>query len=376
MVTNRLPIGIYVARIKSKKYIGVYLNHLENGDVSYSITYKDSSNKLVRATIGKKSNGITESFSYNKRAEYINQIKHGIDPLVHKKKKKITLLNDLADIFFTDKSDINKTNERQKGKYNLHINPVLGNKDINSIGKSDVLKLQKSLKAKEKAPKTVNGIITLLKSIINYNIKEKDLTIINPCIGIKSLKENDKRERYLTLTEVTQLIDKVYDNETLYHFIKISLTTGARLEGTLHIQKKDVNLSDNSITINDLKNESTYTGFYDDKYKIEIQNYIMNLKKNDYLIGGRSAPIPGRTMRRWLKPKLDELFNVGLDADDSKYRVVIHTLRHTFASQLAIAGVPILTIKKLMHHADIEQTMRYAKLSPDQGKDVVKGLYK
>ena len=93
------------------------------------------------------------------------------------------------------------------------------------------------------------------------------------------------------------------------------------------------------------------------------------------MIGGNSEQIPGRTMRRWLKPTLDKLFNVGLEIDDAKNRVVIHTLRHTFASQLAIKGVPIFTIQKLMNHAKIDMTMRYAKLSPDAGKDAVRELF-
>ena len=55
-------------------------------------------------------------------------------------------------------------------------------------------------------------------------------------------------------------------------------------------------------------------------------------------------------------------------------RVYFHTFRHTFASLLAIKGTPIYTIMKLMDHADINQTIRYAKLSPDSGKDNVFGL--
>jgi integrase len=54
---------------------------------------------------------------------------------------------------------------------------------------------------------------------------------------------------------------------------------------------------------------------------------------------------------------------------------VIHTLRHTCASRLAINGTPIFTIKELMNHYDIEQTMRYAKLAPDSGKKNVINLY-
>ena len=54
---------------------------------------------------------------------------------------------------------------------------------------------------------------------------------------------------------------------------------------------------------------------------------------------------------------------------------MIHTLRHTFASHLAIKGTPILTIKKLMNHSDINHTLRYAKLGSNSGKDIVKKLY-
>ena len=363
-----------MSRIKTNS-TGVYFNRLKNGDISYSITYKNEYGKLKRFNVGKKSNGINQTYAKNKRAEFINIINLGEDPLAHKKKKNQIVLDDLANIYFEDKADENKTNDRQRGKYNLHIQPILGTKNIQTISKDDVIKLQKVIKSKNRAAKSVNGIITLLKAIINYNIKEKSLKLINPCIGVKLLKEDDKREKYLSLEEVQDLLGEVCNNEILYHFVKMALTTGARLEGILHIQKKDINLNGNSITIKDLKSGGTYTGFYSDEYKIKIENYSKHLKKNDYFIGSHTMPVAGRTMRRWMKPVLDKLFNEGLDSKDAKHRVVIHTLRHTFASQLAIAGVPILTIKNLMNHADIEQTMRYAKLAPDQGIDAVKGLY-
>ncbi len=77
-----------------------------------------------------------------------------------------------------------------------------------------------------------------------------------------------------------------------------------------------------------------------------------------------------------IRPVLNKLFNIGLSVNDRKNRVVIHTLRHTFASHLAINGTPIFTIQKLMNHRDIKMTMRYAKLAPDSGMDMVKELYK
>ena len=76
-----------------------------------------------------------------------------------------------------------------------------------------------------------------------------------------------------------------------------------------------------------------------------------------------------------LQPILNVLFNSELDIKDRQNRVVIHTLRHTFASHLAINGTPIFTIQKLMNHKDINMTLRYAKLAPDSGRDFVEKLY-
>lgn len=71
---------------------------------------------------------------------------------------------------------------------------------------------------------------------------------------------------------------------------------------------------------------------------------------------------------------LNDLFNKGLDENDRKNRVIFHTLRHTFASHLAINGTPIFTIQKLMNHKDIKMTLRYAKLSPDSGREAIEKL--
>ena len=93
---------------------------------------------------------------------------------------------------------------------------------------------------------------------------------------------------------------------------------------------------------------------------------VINLNLNDKLF--TSNP------ERRLRNKLDELFNHGIDFDDRKNKIVFHSLRHTFASHLAINGTPIFTIQKLMNHKDIKMTLRYAKLSPDSGRDAVSNL--
>jgi integrase len=49
-------------------------------------------------------------------------------------------------------------------------------------------------------------------------------------------------------------------------------------------------------------------------------------------------------------------------------------LRHTFASDLVMAGVDIRSVQTLLGHRDITMTMRYAHLSPAHLRDAISKL--
>ena len=51
-----------------------------------------------------------------------------------------------------------------------------------------------------------------------------------------------------------------------------------------------------------------------------------------------------------------------------------HTLRHTFASRLVMAGIDIRTVQELMGHKTIAMTLRYAHLSPDHKRKAMATL--
>jgi len=54
--------------------------------------------------------------------------------------------------------------------------------------------------------------------------------------------------------------------------------------------------------------------------------------------------------------------------------VTFHTLRHTFASHLAMADTTLYAIQKLLGHANIRTTERYAHLAPSYLKQPVERL--
>lgn len=367
--------------IKSKKYPGVYYRELADGDRSYYIliTIND---KNIRQSIGRKSEGYSEVDADALRTDIKQRVKYGDEaletlPFVRsRKKKKNPTLSELSEKYISSKIISKATTV----EYNTILKYLdadgIGLKDPSNIKIDDIQALQQKLNNEGKAAATINKYLGFIKSVYNYGIRQGNLKNGNPVLAIKKIKENNERQRHLSQDETTALYDAVKHNQTLYLFSLISLQTGARLESVLHIQAKDIDLLHDSITLHNIKSHRTYTGFLADELKeILTDRLSKNTNPNEYIISFNGSQTTVRQIQCRLKPIIDKLFNQGLDAKDRKNRAVIHTLRHTFASHLAIKGVDLYKIKKLMDHSNIKETERYAKLAPDSGKESIRRIF-
>ena len=347
----------------------------ENGkevDKTYIIRYRENDIDRMK-TIGKYSQGIRINYCKHIRNEILMKLRLGEEPptIIKKKKKNIIKLDDFAEVYFKEKEDEVKDIEKIKRSYINHIKPFLGHKAVDEITSDNIKEIQK-LKRKVLAERTINALIQIIGAIYNVAIQKEIFKGNNPVNkSVKRINVDNKRERYLTIEEINILLDEVKHEEYLHVFVQIALQTGGRMGTILSITKKDIKIESNSIQLKDHKNNSTYLGFFNDELKYLLQTRIKNLNANDLIINRGQQVIQDRLTKIYNKH-----FNVGLANDDRKNRVVTHTLRHTFASHLAIKGTPIYTIQKLMNHKDITMTLRYAKLAPDSGKDMVLNLYK
>ena len=358
--------------ISSRKYGSkVQLNHLSNGDISYYIVYKIS-DKTVFKKVGKKSEGINETKCVELRNQILSEIRHGID--LSQKSIKTLDFNKLAEIYFLSNESHNKSNRKYQLMYEKHIKYSFGDVVISKLNDDLIYQLQSLKKAENLSDSTINIIVKLIRRIVGFAIK-KGIIQYSPFKNIKLFKVNNSRLRYLNQNEIQELNKLVSDDNVLNLFVKIALTTGARANSILSIQKKDINLENRTITLKDFKRNNTYLAYINNELLDLISIQIENFNLNDYLVSEDGNFISYQKIYKKLFKILD-VFNTGLEKKDRANRVVIHTLRHTFASHLAIAGVSIQKIQKLMNHKDIKQTLKYAKLNKDSGRDYVEELYK
>ena len=372
------------------KFTGVYYRDLQNNDRVFIITYK-LNGKSKKEKVGTDREGVTAAYASKIRAKRtsVDRLKEDAPMMQNKKMPTFDECFELYVKKINNKSDTQNT----IGRYNLHVKEIFGHLKIDEIS----MKLLENFRQKSRekiskktgrayASKTINDWINIVGTVVNYMINHHDLNIKNLAYS-KSIgreKVDNDRERYLELEEIEK-VWQVLNNrvgaafkenvtENMKIFFALSLSTGARLNSVLTIAKADINLTQNTITIKNHKSNRTYTGYLHPKYKDLIAERMKNISPIDYVVNGDPKPLHRVSPFKIFKKIFDDNFNVGLDPGDTKRRVVIHTLRHTFASQLAIQGTPIYTIMRLMDHADISQTIRYSKLSPDSAKDSVFSL--
>ena len=378
---------------KVKKYVGVYYHTAKDGTKTFHIRGKIKG-KNYTEVIGSTREGITAQYASNVRSKKHGIIKLGEDSPLHT--VTVYTFNEASDLYF-HATRHKKNTANSQSVYTKHLQQPMGNLTLEELtptvistyqaDKLDQKIIRKLPNGKLKplnrpySKASVNKQIDLISTVFNYMKQYHDVKLSNPATAVKRYSVNNRRERYLEQAEVALLLNTIRTNTRLRKpllvelFTVLALTTGARAGGVLALTKADINLSHGTVTVTDFKrNGMVYTAHIHDSIRPLLEAVITPLRPIDHVIGGKASAMHKDGIGKMLQPMLNRLFNDGLDVADSKRRVVIHTLRHTFASQLAIAGTPIFTIQKLLNHAEIAMTMRYAKLMPHQGKEDIQAI--
>lgn len=268
----------------------------------------------------------------------------------------------------TKKSHTNKN----EGYYiNKWILPQLGKMLLSDIKTTHVEQLRNTVISAGRSNRTVSYVISLLRHIFNYAVSIDHHSGQNPAAKIKLPRSDNQRLRFLSRPEAETLLAAIKESSgQLYHMCLISLYCGLRAGEIFALTPDCMDFERGTILIKDPKNKKNRRSYMPEKVAAELKEYLAD--KTGLLFPSRSGDIA---------VQVSDTFNrtvdrIGLNKDitDRRDKVVFHTLRHTFASWLAEAGIDLYTIKELMGHSTIKMTERYAHLSPNKMREAVKAL--
>jgi integrase len=345
----------------------------KNGDYAYYILYKDLNNKLKRVKIGDKSQGITEHYCYRKRAELINTIRLGEDPqqIVKGRKKLFTFKNAYDDYIVWAKG--NKSSwSRDEQLFRTHMKSL---HDYNLIDlKPKDLESLKQEKLKTLSVRSVEYMLAVARQIINHAIKNELVKgYNNPISGgrVKIPKPDNMKVAFLTQVQADSLFDMLENREskTSYYLTVLLLYTGARFIEVATLTWNDINFFQRLIYFKATKNGNARQVYMTDLVYEILQKLAKNTK---YVFLDTNGSHMLRMPRQW-QLLVDDMIEGNTTA--GKYRITVHSLRHTHASWMALAGADILQIKEQLGHKKLDMTLRYAHLIPSQRHKVIKGIF-
>jgi site-specific recombinase XerD len=182
---------------------------------------------------------------------------------------------------------------------------------------------------------------------------------VNPARLVPQRKEPAGKLRYLTDEEEVRLRLALKSRPYSIPQLDIALHTGMRKSEQFSVIWDQVDFTQKSLHLSATKNGS-------DRYvslNSEAIRALESLKETH-----KRLKLPDDStlfVSAQNKPMADPREWFGSACEEAKIQgVTWHTLRHTFASRLVMAGVDLKTVQDLMGHKTIAMTARYAHLSP------------
>ena len=330
--------------------------------------------KKILEKVGWISEGYTAKVASDLRANRLRSIRHGEE--LPKDKKKAPFFKDVA-ARYLEWAVNNKAYEgRDDGnRYRKHLSSAFDDKRLNQISSFDLERIKNELTKIGLAPSSVKHCLVLVRQIFNKAILWGLYKGDNPIKGVKLPILQNQRERFLTHEEASTLLTELGDvSEQLHDMALISLHCGLRVGEICNLKGQDLDFNNGLINIANPKNKESRKAFMTNAVKEMLSNrkpdtpdeYVFKDTLHQGKIGRVSTAF-ARAVKRLG-------FNNGVT--DTRQKVTFHTLRHTFASWLALQGETILTIKELLGHKTLAMTTRYAHLMPDAKKQATLKLEK
>jgi integrase len=252
------------------------------------------------------------------------------------------------------------------------IVPLWGAHKARDITRRDVMMLLDKVKDRG-SPIQSNRVLACVRRMFNFGI-ERDIVKINPCVLVKAVAKENKRDRVLSAQEIKSLWYALDNNDPDIQISKLAklalqfqLTTAQRKGEVIHAEWNEVDLDTCFWTIPSSKSK----------------NGIANRVPISELALGILQQIKSMNLsEKWIFPSEKKQYKSHITASSVDHAVrrsnfkdiepafVPHDLRRTAASHMTSMGITRLTVSKILNHADNSITAVYDRHSYDNEKRI------
>jgi len=368
---------------------GLILRVQPSGVSSYYVRFRlhDGSRKRIR--LGSTA-VLTPAQARERAREALADAAKGSDPSTAKKKAKaLTLASYLEEVYEPWVQSNHKSWRRTMNRLKNGFKPIAGKK-LHDLNPWTIEKWRAQRRKDGKvSDATLNRDIAHLKSALSKAVLWGILKE-NPIARVKLTREDSiGRIRYLTPQERERLFTALAEREErickerdsanawrrargykelpdlrllafadyLKPMTALALNTGMRRGELFDLTWADVDFSQSTITVRGAKAKSGKTRHIplNETALTALEAWQKQIKSEGLVFpnpstGGRFDNIAKAWGGVMLAAKIDG------------FR--FHDLRHTFASELVMAGIDLNTVRELLGHSDLKMTLRYSHLSP------------
>jgi site-specific recombinase XerD len=228
--------------------------------------------------------------------------------------------------------------------------------DLTQTITSDVDQMIQSAQQQGLAPGTINGTVAVLSNLFEFLIEDGQMTrqpvhrhrhhVLEPKTLPKPMAETD-------VVAFFKVIDSVRDRLLFL----LMLRCGLRVSEACALTWEQIDMEAGTVRINNGKGQVDRVVYLAPDVETTLEVWRARRSGSLYLFPSdlkQSAPLTPRTVQRWMARYLQRASINRLYTP--------HCLRHTFATQLLNAGIPLEVLKELMGHQSIQMTLRYAQL--------------
>lgn len=212
-------------------------------------------------------------------------------------------------------------------------------------------------------PGSCNAIIKNAKTFLNW-AKRNNYLSENPLAEMSKYKEAKGKPRFFSKEEIKAILE-ASEPAGIGLFAMTAIYTGMRYSELARLTWGDIDFNRDEVTVQESKSG-----------QFRVIPLHQTLKQR--LVSERrrpseacfSMPANPQTAYKLYLRRLERACTAAEIKDVDGW----HTFRHTFASQLVMAGLDLVTVSKYLGHSKINTTMIYSHLAQEHLKEGIKRL--